>query len=189
MTPQRNHTTYRATSSLGSRGSRFMFVFLLAASLIAGGLLRSKRTADNRAPAASVEPAEIERKASESYGSLSLSFEENRGQAARPFDFLARGAGYTIALSPVEAVFALRNSDCGLRNEEGAALNNPNPNSAIRNRRCCACDSPGPNARRRPRVWTRWKARSTTSSATTRRNGGRTSGPSAACATRESTRA
>lgn len=122
MMPQPNRTTFRATLSLGSRGSRLVFAFVLAASSLAGGLLQSKRTADKRAPAPGVEAAEIERKAGEAYGSLSLSFEENRGQAAAPVDFLARGAGYTIALSPAEAVLTLARKPADSRPEPPAVL-------------------------------------------------------------------
>ncbi|HEX8145226.1 MAG TPA: SBBP repeat-containing protein, partial [Pyrinomonadaceae bacterium] len=48
----------------------------------------------------------------EVYGQLPLNFEANQGQADESFDFLARGAGYTLSLSPTAAVFALaRQSD------------------------------------------------------------------------------
>jgi hypothetical protein len=48
----------------------------------------------------------------DAYGQLPLSFEANRGQADASVNFLARGAGYTLALSPTEAVFVLtRRSD------------------------------------------------------------------------------
>ena len=48
----------------------------------------------------------------ETYGQLPLSFEANRGQAIESVNFLARGPGYTLALSPTEAVFVLaRGSD------------------------------------------------------------------------------
>ncbi|MDQ3135744.1 MAG: SBBP repeat-containing protein [Acidobacteriota bacterium] len=43
----------------------------------------------------------------EAYGQLPLSFEENRGQADKSVNFLARGPGYTLALSATEAAFAL----------------------------------------------------------------------------------
>lgn len=56
----------------------------------------------------------------EAYGRLPLSFEANRGQADESVNFVARGAGYTLALSPTKAVFGLRNSDCGSRNEDAA---------------------------------------------------------------------
>jgi hypothetical protein len=50
--------------------------------------------------------------AREAYGQLPLSFEANRGQMTKTVNFLARGAGYMLALSPTEAVFALtRHSD------------------------------------------------------------------------------
>jgi uncharacterized protein (TIGR03437 family) len=39
---------------------------------------------------------------------LPLSFEENRGQASKPVKFLARGAGYTLFLTPSEAVLSLQ---------------------------------------------------------------------------------
>ncbi len=54
------------------------------------------------------------------YGQLPLSFEANRGQADESFNFVARGAGYTLALSPTGAVFGLRNSDGDLRNGDAA---------------------------------------------------------------------
>jgi hypothetical protein len=42
------------------------------------------------------------------YGQLPLAFEANRGQADPGVDFLARGNGYTLALSPDQAVLDLR---------------------------------------------------------------------------------
>ena len=42
------------------------------------------------------------------FASLPLSFEANRGQAAAPVEYLTRGAGYTLYLTPQEAVLALR---------------------------------------------------------------------------------
>ena len=41
------------------------------------------------------------------YGKIPLSFEANHGQAAESINFLARGPGYMLALSPGEAVFEL----------------------------------------------------------------------------------
>jgi hypothetical protein len=43
----------------------------------------------------------------EAYGRLPLAFEANRGQHAAAVDFLARGTGYGLWLTPTEAVFAL----------------------------------------------------------------------------------
>ncbi len=48
--------------------------------------------------------AEIARK----FGQLPLSFEANRGQTAKNIDFVARGGGYTMFLSPTEATLSLK---------------------------------------------------------------------------------
>ncbi len=47
---------------------------------------------------------------SKSYGKLPLSFEPNRGQTDARVQFVARGVGYTIYLSPTSATFALENN-------------------------------------------------------------------------------
>src|SRR3989441_11002889 len=44
----------------------------------------------------------------EAYGKLPLSFEANRGQTDSRVKFLSRGLGYTLFLTPSEAVMALR---------------------------------------------------------------------------------
>ena len=44
----------------------------------------------------------------ETYGQIPLSFEANRGQADAAVNFRARGAGYTLSLSPTQAVFIVR---------------------------------------------------------------------------------
>jgi hypothetical protein len=44
----------------------------------------------------------------EAYGHLPLSFEENRGQTDAKVRFLARGGGYSLFLTPTEAVLKLR---------------------------------------------------------------------------------
>ncbi len=46
-------------------------------------------------------------KISEAFAKLPLAFEENRGQASKTADFIARGAGYSIALSSTETVLTL----------------------------------------------------------------------------------
>jgi hypothetical protein len=45
---------------------------------------------------------------SEAYGKLPLSFEQNQGQTDRKVKFLSRGQGYTLFLTPTEAVLSLR---------------------------------------------------------------------------------
>src|SRR5205823_7805412 len=37
------------------------------------------------------------------YGQLPLAFEANQGQAAAPINFVARGSGYALAVTPGEA--------------------------------------------------------------------------------------
>lgn len=90
------------------------------------------------------EPATTAR-ISEAYGKLPLSFEANEGQTDPQVKFLARGSGYSLFLTPTEAVLTLRTADCGLRNEEAAAREADDPHftthnlkSNIHNRRCCA---------------------------------------------------
>ena len=51
--------------------------------------------------------AAAEARVSEAYGKLPLHFEANRGQTHRDVRFLARGAGYSLFLTPTEAVLTL----------------------------------------------------------------------------------
>src|SRR5262245_29983630 len=55
--------------------------------------------------------AQPELSAAENYGKLPLHFEPNLGQSAKQVKFLSRGQGYTLFLTPNEAVFSLRNSE------------------------------------------------------------------------------
>ncbi|MBI2926127.1 MAG: SBBP repeat-containing protein [Verrucomicrobia bacterium] len=52
-------------------------------------------------------------RAGEAYGRLPLSFEPNVGQAGVPFQFLARGSGYGLFLSPTGAVLVLARAALG----------------------------------------------------------------------------
>jgi hypothetical protein len=65
-------------------------------------------------PAGKPSPAQSSRmtkaQALKSYGALPMSFEANQGQADPSVRFVARGAGYTILLSPDEATLALESS-------------------------------------------------------------------------------
>src|SRR3954453_5578908 len=59
----------------------------------------------------SSEPsATLKAQAQEAYGKVGLSFEANYGQTDETVNFLARGAGYTLFLTPQEAVFVLQNA-------------------------------------------------------------------------------
>jgi hypothetical protein len=52
--------------------------------------------------------AAVQARVSQSYGELPLSFEANQGQTDAKVNFLSRGSGYTLFLSPTEATLALR---------------------------------------------------------------------------------
>src|SRR5207253_2525733 len=51
--------------------------------------------------------SELQPQAAQSYGKLSMYFEANRGQTDPQVAFIARGGGYTLFLTPSEAVFVL----------------------------------------------------------------------------------
>jgi hypothetical protein len=58
---------------------------------------------------ASLQPdAAMKGRLNEAYGQLPLSFEANIGQVQSEVDFISRGSGYTLFLTPREAVLALR---------------------------------------------------------------------------------
>ncbi len=65
------------------------------------GLARESYSAANT-------PAANKLQVVEAYGKLPLSFEANEGQTDNHVDFLSRGSGYTLFLTPTEAVLALR---------------------------------------------------------------------------------
>ena len=68
--------------------------------------------------------AQLKLTATENYGKLPLSFERNQGQSDKAVEFLSRGKGYTLFLTPTEAVFSLRNKASVLRmNLVGADAN------------------------------------------------------------------
>src|SRR5262245_20676054 len=61
---------------------------------------------------ATVSAAEIPKsQANRSYGNLPLILEKNQGQTDGRVDFLARGGGYTLFLTPGEAVLRLGGSE------------------------------------------------------------------------------
>ncbi|MFQ5859801.1 MAG: SBBP repeat-containing protein, partial [Anaerolineae bacterium] len=59
------------------------------------------------------------------YGQLPLSFVANQGQTAGQVKFLARGRGYTLFLTPREAVLSLRIAQCGVQ-DTNSPFRNPN---------------------------------------------------------------
>jgi len=69
-----------------------------------------------------------------SYGKLPLSFEANHGQWAASVQFVTRGSGHTLFLTPSEAVLSLRtggtkNQERGIDATPRTTLSSPSPNS------------------------------------------------------------
>jgi hypothetical protein len=60
------------------------------------------------APTLARPDAATQARVSRAYGQIPLSFEANRGQADARIDYLARGSGYTLFLTPQEAVLSLQ---------------------------------------------------------------------------------
>jgi hypothetical protein len=90
-----------------------------------------KESAEKTGPQAETVDEATRARVSEAYGKLPLSFEENRGQVDKGVKYLSRGTGYTLFLTPTEAVLTLRKADGGARHER-QAHNLFNPKSAIR---------------------------------------------------------
>src|SRR5215212_1091428 len=55
--------------------------------------------------------AAVKMSLSKNYGKLPLSFEPNMGQSDKQVRFLSRGPGYSVFLTPTEAVFCLRGNE------------------------------------------------------------------------------
>jgi hypothetical protein len=81
-----------------------MLLLLLVVS--AKETIRSSSPRENAPPAAK-KPDDNLLRLSETYGKLPLSFEVNRGQVDSQVKFLSRGSGYTLFLTPTEAVLKL----------------------------------------------------------------------------------
>jgi len=81
------------------------------------------------------DPAKVSSSAamlSASYGKLPISFEVNQGQATQPVQFLARGAGYTLYLTPGEAVLSLPAPPPDRAGSRGPGIPKALPSSAAR---------------------------------------------------------
>src|SRR5262249_46887538 len=66
----------------------------------------------------------------ETFGRLPLQFEANEGQTDARVQFLARGPGYTLFLTPAEAVFRLQTAGAG--NVVRMELVGANPQAGVR---------------------------------------------------------
>jgi hypothetical protein len=69
---------------------------------------RNLLSARSLAPALTSADAATQARVTQNYGQLPLSFELNRGQADAPVNFLARGRGHELFLTPTEAIMALQ---------------------------------------------------------------------------------
>src|ERR1700704_1695104 len=88
-----------------------LFVVALISTLVLLGQSSSRTTyAAPYGPSAKQPEAEqaTRLRASAEYGKLPLSFELNRGQTNPQVQFLSRGAGYTLFLTPTKAVLSLQ---------------------------------------------------------------------------------
>ena len=86
-------------------GMALLGLALLASALVgqgSGAVLAHKPSSVAKTPAANKPQL------AEAYGKLPLSFEANQGQTDSRVSFLSRGRGYTLFLTPTEAVLALR---------------------------------------------------------------------------------
>ena len=111
MKPTLGWTSRKSFLSLG--------LLLIAATWSAATWSRSQSSSDRTvqlpkmvmqtSPEATAQAdAATKARLSEAYGQLPLSFETNLGQTDPQVDFISRGSGYTLFLSPREAVLALR---------------------------------------------------------------------------------
>jgi len=78
---------------------RLCFIVAIAAISIGGA-----------SPLAAGPATPTQARVAEAYGKLPLSFEANEGQVDKTVKFLSRGQGYTLFLTPAEAVLSLRGS-------------------------------------------------------------------------------
>lgn len=90
------------------RGAASRFVVCAVAGATVLGLAGAYGGVSSRQVADEATVAPTSPKAS--YGSLPLAFEANRGQTDAGVDFLARGSGYGIFVTPSEAVLTLKRS-------------------------------------------------------------------------------
>ena len=81
-----------------------------------GSLLHAAERATEPSPLPATEPTVATTATLQAaYGQLPLSFEANQGQSDAQVQFLARGHGYSLFLTPTEAVLALPNAERGMR--------------------------------------------------------------------------
>lgn len=97
---------------------------------VSGGAAVS--AANSSAPADSKGASPAVARISSSYGKLPISFEVNQGQTDKTVQFLARGTGYTLFLTPGEAVLSLHASNAEPRKPGEVAVQSALPPSTVR---------------------------------------------------------
>jgi len=85
-------------------------LWALPLSMLPRAIARPVATARTEAKTPPRNESQLKMTTTEAYGNLPLSFEPNLGQSADQVKFLSRGKGYTLFLTPSEAVFSLRSS-------------------------------------------------------------------------------
>jgi hypothetical protein len=117
--------------------TRLLFITGLAlAFIVFGGALSLRSQAARLAMTAADADRQSNSYASAAYGKLPINFEANRGQTDDRVKFVARGSGYTLFLTPDEAVIQLRTGDLSRRKKEPVQAWNrlESSSSASRNR-------------------------------------------------------
>ena len=90
----------------GTKGARLLSV--LIAVVLGGVILAGTSVSLAEGTNGSEAPKAMKAQVSEAYGKLPLHFEANQGQTDAQVQFLSRGIGYTLFLTPTEAVLVLR---------------------------------------------------------------------------------
>lgn len=101
------------------------FFGILAALTIFAGILTFSAKPALHGRSAAVAHASAARRSGNLLGNLPLSFEQNAGQTDARIKFLARGAGYTLFLSPQETVLSLQSPSSHAPRKTTLALQNP----------------------------------------------------------------
>ena len=78
------------------------------ASVVKSTPQTANATGTSQLTSTSSSASAVSAQASEKYGQLPLSFEENQGQVDEQVKFFSRGSGYSLFLTPAEMVFSLR---------------------------------------------------------------------------------
>ena len=112
--------------------TKYLLVLCLAAVTLISWSTFTAHTArlDKPKNPAQVQNSNLGRKTKKlttDYGKLPLSFEVNRGQADAGVQYLARGPGYNIFLTPTEATLVLHNRDASSiqREEDDSGITEP----------------------------------------------------------------